>query len=175
MEKGTAEREFAALMGRLNIWCHKWADRRICEYCGRLLYKVDSNVDYTIILPSARATLVEVKQADESWNSADEESGIRPNQRRLLTEWQEKYRISTWLYLALGSGRAPHGRSSYLVPWTSWCELEAQLLNGRIKSISKEGGKFVPAADWWLAEWRLEWNRGGWIIPPAHVFWQEGG
>jgi hypothetical protein len=178
MERKQAEADFANMIGRMStlyegaLWAHKWADMRACPHCGQLLYKVEDNVDYTMIVGNI-AGLVECKQDEERFRWADEGVGIRPGQRAWLNEWQLQRRPS-WLFLEMGDGRAPKDRNAWLIWWPVWLMHEGTLELGEKKSLAwretrQSGGLNAVSL---LADWQLDWvPNQGFVIPGKHQFW----
>lgn len=176
MQKKQCEADFANLMGRMSkkfgIWSHKWADMRYCPRCHNLLYKVDDNVDYTIIVGD-KPGLVECKQDEERFSFANEELGIRPRQREWLNEWQRLNRHS-WLFLELGTGSAPKDRNAWLVWWPHWLVIESRLEERGMKSIpwreTRQSKEFNAVE--MLSEHQLLWEpKVGFVIPTYHSFY----
>lgn len=183
MEPKQSEKDFAHLMGVLHnstngaVWSHKWADMRKCPTCGSLLYKVDDNVDYTVIVGFI-AGLVECKQDDVRFSYADEEIGIRPKQRDWLNEWQRLGR-PCFIFLELGDGSAPKDRNAWLIPWVHWLMIESRLEQAGKKSLAwrqTRQSKELNAVNL-LNDYQLNWKKGSgkekgyFEIPESHIFW----
>jgi len=183
MERKQAEADFANMMGRLRtstegkIWCHKWTDMRMCPHCHELLYKSENMVDYMIVAWNY-ASLVECKQGEDSFPFADENAGLRPNQRAWLSEW-ELFGRPSWLFLELGTGRAPNDRNAWLIPWTIWLYYESQLEVVNRKSMPWRPNRQSKGFDavGMLKHYQLNWvPTKGFVIPTPtedrnHFFW----
>jgi penicillin-binding protein-related factor A (putative recombinase) len=179
MRKKLSESDFAKIMGKLTtetngyFWSHKWEDKRYCPFCHSLLYKSDSNVDYTIIAGNV-AGLVECKQDPERFYFSNDESGIRPNQREFLNEWSKQNR-PCFLFLELGDGSAPKERQAWLIPWVHWLIFESKLEERGMKSlpwkVTKRSQEFSAIPLLW--EYELEWvKKEGFHIPENHIFFE---
>ena len=166
-----AEAKWRAVCKR-NLWYwHKYGDVRYCIYCKGVLPKTERAPDFAV---AVSFTYVECKNNDKtgrwSWKELAD-GGTRHNQREwLLNE-------GGWLFIELGLGRAPKGKSAFLVPFGFWVDhIEPQLIELGMASIRKDtrgkDGK-RPGADEILARFRLEWvTKEGWIIPNGHDWWK---
>jgi hypothetical protein len=106
---------------------------------------------------------VEGKGATDSWNW---KSSITPTQEKVCLEHE------SWLFLEMGTGRAPNGRSAWLLPWTTWKVIEKNLEDLGFASIIYEGTERSrnPVAGSVLLGYELEWLDGSWSIPEHHQF-----
>lgn len=105
-------------------------------------------------------TPVECKQGSPNWDL--EFSELQDASLRLRRGW---------VYLLIGEGRAPKGISAFLFPYLWWVENKHSLV-GEFKSIRKEGGR-VPSADVILKDYRLEWTKARFEVPPNHPWWAD--
>jgi len=178
MKRKKSEVEFKNFCKRQGLYWHKFADILICPVCRNTIWQSNKMPDFEVTYCGTK-TLVEVKQGTGkygAWNFGNEESGIRPIQRDALFEWKATQNTMPWLFLVLGTGRAPKGRGAFLIPWTHWVAEEKKLLNEGQKSIRFTGGQ-KRNADVLLAEYRLDWIKadddfvGGWSLPWGHIFY----
>lgn len=174
MERKRNESEFGQMARRLGYYAYKWRDRgyvscpkchqevRFCPHChtNMLLNKAETKPDYLLAVEYA---YVEGKAGTDRWAFAD---SITPNQRRVMVEHEG------WLFLEMGTGRAPTGRAAYLIPWPKWMETEEKLDEYGIKSIvwEKTARSKNPTSDSLFKEYRLVWDDGLWNIPDRHVW-----
>lgn len=177
MERKKSEGEFGVMMRQLyHYFTYKWRDRgfvecphcgrmvRNCPYCHRelLLNKAQTYPDFLVAYGWG---FYEVKFGKERFGKAD----ITPNQYKVMEKCREG-----WLFLEMGEGRAPAGRSAFLLPWNVWLGIEVELEKLGVSSIVYERksarGK-SPVANELLAGFAMQWDRG-WKIPKEHVFWE---
>lgn len=96
------------------------------------------------------------------------ETGKRSNQRKFLLERAGK----SWLFIVLGTGRAPKGKGAYLIPFDEWVGVvEPQLTYMNMKSLVFEATQRRVCADHFLSSYRLSWLKGHWEIPDGHIWW----
>lgn len=173
------EEQFGKMARRYAFYAHKWRDRTyircpnchktimFCPYCkgSLLLQKAQTKPDF---LMAMAYVYVEAKGATDRWPFSE---SIRDNQRIVAEEHE------TWLFLEIGTGRAPNGKEAYFVPWSIWAEIEAKLIEDKIHSLVFESTKRSknPTAREILGDYALEWNSGGWAIPSQHYFWKIHG
>lgn len=152
----------------------KYRDVMICQFCGKRQWKANEKPDF-VIYRKGSAYLAEVKQSDDGWRYADEEGeGIRKIQRDELDRWETTHN-PCFLFLVLGAGRAPKGRSAWLIPWSHWKLVEENLRDFfQQKSIARESKRNI-GADSLLMKYETLWNKGGWTIPDKHIFWDLTG
>lgn len=177
MQRKQNESELGAMFRRYHFHTRKSRDRgyvscpnchrpvKVCPYCQKdmLLNKAETLPDFIV---SWRFVYVEGKGAEDRW---DFTTSITPTQRRVMAEDG----VDGWLFLEIGTGRAPNGREAYLVPWDFWCKTEELLEEHAVKSIIFEGGSRSknPTAKQCFPTYDLKWKGGGWIIPAGHPFW----
>ena len=159
-----SENEFRDLGNNSGHVPIKLPDRSVCQTCGTVIFKQHLFwPDY--ILPTA-GHLVEVKEAKEYFPF-----GNLSDEQRDRLDWWHVYRLKdtfSWVFLELGDGSAPKGRSAYMISWPRYKEAEAKLLASGQKSIGKET-KRNPGADDVFAESRMDWIPGiGWFPPEGH-------
>lgn len=162
---GKSESIFRAMI-KANGWAwHKYGDVRYCIYCHKPLPKSELMPDYLVCL---KPIWVEVKNNDSSgrwsWASDIGPDGARKAQRQFLID------NDGFLFIELGIGRHPTDFSAYLIPMREWVRIEPDLLTQQA-SLAKDDTKRTIGADTILAEWRLAWERGTWVIPKGHVWW----
>lgn len=172
MEKKLSEHEFKDFCKKQGIYSHKFADILKCPRCFETIWQSSNVPDFEITYLGLK-TLVEVKQGSGeygAWNFANDKSGITENQRNALDNWLNEQAVMPWLFLVLGSGRAPLGRGAFLIPWTDWQVIEKELLTSGQKSIRFEGGRKITAKEK-LARYQLIWEKStdehpaGWELP----------
>ena len=175
MKKKVSETEFKSMMAHYGLWARKFRDVWACQYCHMLQYKSDAMPDYMIVR-EGQSYLVEVKQSNTYWNFSDTEgSGIRDIQRRTMDEWEEEHN-PCWLFLVLGAGRVPRGRSAWLIPWNTWKDIQNKLGAYNQRTLGRETKRNVGALEL-LSEWNVVWSKTyrGWTIPENHIFWDTTG
>lgn len=183
MSTKVAEADFAKMCARLNIWCHKWSNIRVCPSCGFKIFKRlsaeedmrpeesrETIVDYLIFLGSY-PSWVECKgqPGQERLPFKD----IDPKQRNFLNSWTDR-KVSSMLFLTLGNGRpAPKGRKAWLFPWWHWLSFEQEWIADGMKSIPWAPTKFkadtYTLSDEVYKDYELVWDYGGWMIPETHI------
>lgn len=157
---------------RRGYFHHKYGDVRYCIHCNKPLPKSEKAPDFFV---GVVGTWVEAKNNDKdgtwAWSEIAE-GGSRANQREFLKE------NGGWLFIELGAGKAPNGKSAYLLPFKSWMkEIEPVLIQAGMQSIRKEttfnkdGSIRRLGADSLLAKYRLVWEQGGWEPPIGHIWW----
>jgi hypothetical protein len=152
------------------IWRRKYRDVMTCQFCHRRLWKDDEMPDFMIVWQGC-AYLVECKQSTTYWNFTDADGeGIRHIQRREMDRWEAVHN-PCFLFLTLGSGRAPGSRSAWIIPWSEWKTIETTLTRRGQHSLARVSQRNVGALDL-LKPWELSWSRGKWVVPPDHVFRQ---
>lgn len=179
MKKKQSETSLGLLMRGLNYFVHKWRDRgyiscprchvllKTCPVCHEdmLLPKAQSHPDFLIAMKWA---YVECKQGGESWPIGD----ISDVQQSALNDHH-----NSWIFLEMGTGRAPKGKGAWLIPWEEFKEMQRMILAKGHKSIrfqDTERSK-VPTADDAFHPYRLYWQTNeGWTIPEEHEWWQHG-
>lgn len=169
MAKKQAEGSFVDLANFYNYFHHKYGDVRACPHCHKNLPKSENAPDYAAGIVY---TYVECKNSNASshgiWKWTELlPDGARANQRK----WLETN--GGWLFIVLGIGRAPKGKSAYLLPFEIWSQVvEPYLLSKEMRSIRRETIGDRKGADEFLADYRLEWKPNeGWVIPDGHIWW----
>jgi len=176
------EGEFGSAMRSLGYWAYKGRDRGFisCPTCHRpimqcphckgslLLNKAMTMPDFIV---ARNWFYVEAKQGGESWDIKD----FTPTQITVMNEHARKGGEG-YLFLELGTGRAPAGRSAWLVPWSMWLVIQEEMLQNGQSSLRFEqtARSRMPLAKYTLQNFELEWKDGGWTIPSSHVFWLTG-
>jgi hypothetical protein len=177
MKKKVSETEFKDFCKRRDLYWHKFADILKCPVCDNTIWQSSRMPDFEVTYLGTK-TLVEVKQGygkDGSWYFGDPGKGIRPIQREVMDEWHAMQGVMPWVFLVLGSGRAPKGRCAFLLPFSHWKQYEKGLLEKDQKSIRLSGGRMVTA-DVLLADYRMDWVKAtddlpsGWDLPWGHPF-----
>lgn len=167
-----AEKEFASLCSKYNIWAHKWRDVQYCPHCrkpifmtkhvheddGRPPEEQESIVDYLAFF-GAIPVWVECKGKTKttSWPFAD--MGVR--QRNFLKSWVDR-NVEATVYLSFGPGRAPNGRGAWWIPYPDFSVICNKILKERL-SIS-----YQMAVDE-LSYYALVWDNGEWKFPETHA------
>ena len=168
MARKIAEKRFIATIRPMEYYTHKYGDVRRCGTCGELLPKSENMPDYAL---GMLYTYIECKNSDGTgrWNWASDigPHGARQNQRRWLFE------RSGWLYIVLKDGRAPKEEDAYFIPWLLWIKyIEKFLIENNQKSIRRlSKGKRLGANEL-MEDYRLEWDKGKYLIPNKHIFWK---
>jgi len=176
------EGELGSAMRSLGYWVYKGRDRGFvtcpichhplmqCPYCkgSLLLNKAMTMPDFVV---ARNWFYVEAKQGGDSWDIKD----FTPTQITVMDENTRKGGEG-YLFLELGLGRAPDGRSAWLVPWKPWTMIMDKMLSEGTHSLRFEqtARSRMPLAKDVLRGFELEWESGGWTIPKSHVFWQAG-
>lgn len=160
-----SEAEFRKMCRKLNIWCHKWGDVRVCPRCGTKLFTSredvpnESIIDYLMFIGDTPAW-VECKGLPG--HTLLPFSEIKEKQRNFLNSWMDRG-VWTFLYLSLGTGNAPKGRKAWLIPWARYIEEEGKVI-GRVSLPWQTSGNQPGLAQiFW--QWELLWQNGGWTIP----------
>ena len=175
MQRKKNEQELGAMMRRYGFHARKSRDRgyiscpnchmplKICPKCHKdfLLNKAETLPDYII---SFDYVFIEGKGSTDSWSW---KSSITPTQDIVCLQHE------SWLFLEMGTGRAPNGRSAWLVPWLKWKEIQHNLEELNFASIIYEATPRSrnPVASSVLMGYECEWYRGCWKVPDNHVFW----
>ena len=158
----SAENDLVQTMKARELFSYKFPDALTCPNCGQLIYKREKAPDYMI---AERVVYVEVKQ-DSATGRWDFHRNIRDIQREFMNE------KGGWLYLVLGQGKAPKGKSAWLMPWAVWSQVEKFLLERGQKTLTREDGKRnIGAIN--ISEFKpyeLVWEKGRWVIPDGHEF-----
>ncbi len=176
MNKKDSEKALGELMRANNYFTHKWRDRGFisCPQCHKPVM-VCPNCKGSLLLPKAQSypdflvaksyAFVECKQGEESWPITD----VSDTQEVVMNacEW-------SWIFLLMGTGIAPKGKASYLIPWEKFKEIRSNLLTLGIKSVRYQASEKskVPLASAVFMGYELQYQRGqGWIIPIQHPWW----
>jgi hypothetical protein len=166
MKAKAAEKAFRDMAKRYDYGRHKYGDVRFCMHCKKAQPKSEHAPDYSLW---EVYNWVECKNSDNTgrWNASElMEGGARANQRAFLLE------NNGWLFILLGTGRAPKGKSAYFLPFQEWVDrIEPILAVNNMRSIRKSSKGKRPGADLLLQSYRLVWEDGGWSIPREHLFW----
>lgn len=172
MIRKQSEAELASMFRRLGFYAHKWRDRGYvscpichrqivtCPYCksSMLLPKAETKPDYLV---AEKYIYVEVKSATDRFSFSD----ISDTQRRVLEEHE------SWLFIVIGTGKAPSGREAYLITWEAWKTWEQVMLAEGRKSLNFRKGRNLTMHEV-FGIFQLNWEpRVGWTIPSGHMFW----
>lgn len=171
MARKQSEAKWRKIMKDKGWFWHKYGDVRYCMHCHKPLPKTENAPDFVV---APLVTYVECKNSNATgrWDWTEiAEDGARANQRNWLLEHDG------WLFIELGTGKAPKGRQAYLVPIIIWINyIEPQLRELKMSSIRKETRGKRPGADDLLLTFMLEWvPNQGWIIPDYHEWWINTG
>lgn len=169
MKAKAAEVAFRDMAARYDYGRHKYGDVRYCIHCKKAQPKSEHAPDYSMW---EVYNWIECKNNPDSsprWNWTEiSEEGERKNQRKFLLK------NDGWLFIVLGTGRAPKGKSAFFLPFSDWVEKIEPILNeNNMRSIRKSSKGKRPGADLILQSYRLKWDKGGWIIPEGHLFWAD--
>lgn len=154
---------FKETMNHYGWSSHKYGDVRYCPHCHGVLPKSETMPDYVLMpLP----ILVECKNSDKggswSWKSDIGPEGTRAIQRIRLGQ------TNGWLYIVIGNGRAPAGKSAWLIQWEAWLAVEKELVQA---SIPLEDTRQLMGARRLFQGFELVWEKGVFSIPRGHPFW----
>lgn len=157
------EKEFASMCAHHKWWAHKWADIP-SERAGD--NPTGTIVDYLIWIGSKPA-----------WVECKQEHGGRLNFRQFSSSQVRfmksfmKRDVQCWLFLLMGSGRAPMGRAAYLIPWREFADVAKLFKEAGKKSMpwkkNRQSGNWN--AEYFFFKHRLDWQ-GGWRLPIDHIF-----
>lgn len=177
MKRKQNEVELSAMMRKYGFNARKSRDRGYincptchtpvlnCPKChsSLLLPKAETLPDYVVSLDYI---YIEGKAGRDSWNW---KSSITPTQEKVCLEHE------SWLFLEMGTGRAPKGRSAWFLPWVLWKRIQNNLENEGFSSLIYERTPRSrnPVAVELLIDYSLTWSNGHWIIPTHHLFWKE--
>lgn len=169
MKRKQAEQDFREMTKHYSFGRHKYGDARYCVHCGKVLPKSERMPDYSMWLVF---TYIECKNSDNTgkWDWVELlPDGDSKFQREFLTE------NGGWLFITLGEGRAPRGRGAWLVSWDTWAKsIEPELLKREQRSLRKKSKRSSHVgADELLDGYDLLWDKGHWLIPLGHPFWQS--
>jgi len=166
MKAKYSEKAFRDMAKYYGFAWHKYGDVRYCIHCHKPLPKSEQAPDFSFWQVY---NWVECKNSDNTgrWNASEiMEGGSREKQREFLLE------KGGWLFIVLGTGRAPEGKSAFLLSFKDWVERFEPILElNDMRSIRKSSKGQRPGADLLLQSYRLEWVDGCWIIPDGHPFW----
>lgn len=158
-------------MRHYGYYVHKWGDARYahCPFCNKtfVLPKAEKKPDFLV---AKNYVYVEAKGAKDSWNYADD---FRPNQ----VEFMNANPRNSWIFVEMGTGRAPEGKLAFLMPWTEWLDIAEQLEATGYKSVLFEqtSRSKAPAIRQYVPEdYFLQWNNSQWKIHNNHPWWRVG-
>lgn len=161
MQRKKNENDFGKMMRKHGYYAHKWGDVRYCPYCHTPLPKAEKKPDFLI---ATQYAFVEAKGAGNSWHF---DGDFRPNQR----EFMDANIHRSWVFVEIGEGRAPTGKTAFLMPWAGWKTIEDMLLSMGFKSVVflKADRTKVPAIQEYVpSNFFLTWKSGTWTIPLDH-------
>ena len=175
MQRKKNEKDLGAMMRRYGFHTRKSRDRgymtcphchlplKICPKCHKdiLLKKAETLPDFIV---SFDYVYIEGKAGTDKWAW---KSSITETQDKVCLEHE------SWLFLELGTGRAPKGRSAWLVPWEKWKQIQQNLEELNFASILFEATPRSrnPVAANVLMGYEMQWMNGNWNVPPTHPFW----
>lgn len=170
MDRKEAEKQFAQLCKRHNIWAHKWADVRICANCGKPVFvtthgEIESIVDYLVY--TNRYIWTECKGLSDNYPTfpfAD----ITDRQRAFLDSWTRRGEPA-YLFLLMGKGKIPD-RFAWWVNWLTWRKWEEHIkaTEDRVSvTVDMMLGSFS------MSHWQMEWRNGGWEVGPNHILYPD--
>jgi hypothetical protein len=177
MARKSSEKRFREMAKSHNFWWVKYGDVRYCVHCGKALPKSELKPDFAV--SPGLVTYVECKNSDSTgrWNWTEiGPEGARSNQRAWLQEH------NGWLFIELGTGKAPNGVSAWLIPWLRWEKHIEPILGASGQSSIKmeteynqDGGRTrgMLGGNELFEGYGLEWQtRVGWRIPRGHPWWR---
>jgi hypothetical protein len=174
MIRKESEERLTNLLKTYHIWWRKLVDVVICPKCGQFIYKKERQVDYLAIIGNQPA-LIECKQAETSFQFANPDIGIRPIQRQIMTDWEERG-VHSWIFLLMGNGSFPNDKQAWLFPWTEWRQfIEPYLVEKQLKSLPwksnlRKSSVILNAATL-LLPYHIPYRRGkGLYMPEDHWF-----
>lgn len=92
--------------------------------------------------------------------------------------WLNDRSIFSWIWLWMGGGRAPNGRSAYLIPWLRWLEAERLAEQHKLRGLAWQVAQQVEhrtlglTVDGQFFGHALQWaDHGHWMIPKVHELW----
>lgn len=158
----------------------KFGDVRytVCPHCN-FRYTLPKGKKRPDFIVAPVFTYVEAKNNDArgTWKWTEIGEG---GDRKLQREWMQEH--GGWLFIELGTGRAPKGKGAWLIPWQRWeNDIEPVLIANEQMSLrhrtyynndgTRRGGIF--GADHLLAGYELVWETNvGWTIPKGHIWWR---
>lgn len=164
------EHKLGNMMRSYGYYVHKWGDVRYarCPSCAAIfpLPKAEKKPDFLIAM---EYRYVEAKGAGDSWHF---DGDFRPNQ----IEFMDNNPHNSWIFVEMGTGRAPDGKIAFLMPWKTWKEVAENLLEKGYKSIRFESTNKsrVPVVKDVIDEhYLLEWEKGNWKIRNNHMWWKD--
>jgi hypothetical protein len=135
--------------------------------------------DYVAILPrgehgNALGLAIEAKADRGSEHIAF--SAIEPDQR----DWLDRHTLISWLWLWMGAGRPPLGRTAYLIPWALWehLRLDVEQTYG-LKGLAWRNPHQLEHRQLGLSihdrmqQHELQWQSGHWLFPEGHIIWSR--
>jgi len=177
MQKKQSEASLGAMMRSYNYFTHKWRDRgfvscpscykavMVCPYChgSMLLPKAQTLPDFLVATSFA---YIECKQGEESWSIKD----ISEVQESVLDD-----NPVSFLFLELGTGRAPQGKMAFLIPWNEFKAIRDRMIAFNKNSVRFQESKLskMPTAREMFSDYEMVWAKSlGWQIPITHVWWK---
>ncbi len=178
-----AEGRIPNLAKRYGFGWRKYRDVTLCIHCFKPQPKSERMPDFSI----APAILyVEVKESGKDGRFSFKNS-VTDIQREFFKDYPG------FIFLEMGSGRAPKHKSAYMIPTEIWFSVTDDLIElgyasfGREKSRPlKKDEKGCPGTDFLFLEWECDWVPmqrdcslanddlpGGWDIPIDHPFWKQ--
>jgi len=177
MQKKQSEASLGSMMRSYGYFAHKWRDRgfvscpschkavTVCPYChsSMLLPKAQTLPDFLVAPTFA---YIECKQGEESWSIGD------------VSEVQEKVledNPKSWIFLEMGTGRAPHGKEAFLIRWEVFKTIREIMLQKDLHSVRFQASRTsrMPLANSLFSADQLYWViHLGWQIPFTHEWWK---
>lgn len=159
-----AEGRIPHLAKRLRWGYRKYKDASYCPHCKQLQWKSERMPDYSL---SPVIVYVEVKES-----LANERFSFKDAITQVQIDFFNKY--PGYIFLEMGSGRAPKGKSAYMIPTYMWFALTDLLESDGFKSFAREESpRGAPGTDDLFEDWSCRWENGGWVIPGDHEWWEE--
>jgi len=181
MKKKQSEEDLGIMMRGYGWFTHKWRDRGYvscpgchraivnCPYChgSMLLPKAQRLLDFTVAVIHDH---IECKEGDADWYLWD----VSEDQTEVLNNALESTNGNGWIFLTIGSGKAPEGREAYLIHWMIFVNIREREENNGHKSVRFRSTpqSHNPEARKIFERFKLEWKGGRWSIPEEHIWWR---
>ncbi len=157
-----AEKRIPHFAKKHKLYFHKYKDVQLCIHCHKPQPKSKSMPDYLL---TPIPIYVEVKESgqDERFNF---KHGMTDVQREFFSE------NPGFIFLEMGSGNAPNGKSAYMIPTPVWFISTDNLIATGYGSFSREeSARGCPGTEILFSKYKCVWEEGGWNIPWGHIFW----
>jgi hypothetical protein len=150
MNEGDVRLEVYHSLQGYGYWPLHGRDAILCPRCGaKILPQVAGRPDLLVLDPIGKTLVCEVKIVDLDKALSFAFTQVEDDQRRWLNAWTQH---SGYGYLAIGTVNE-RPRRLWVIPWTFWSALEADLIDGGFGSIPvdlslyKRVSRAVPTTD----------------------------